>query len=127
MQTLLSIVETSLHPNFSALYESMDIEESRTNSMRKAIAMIKKHPPDFIVCEFIYGYGNNYAGINISNLDVMLHSLKLYTTTTRVIILVEKTERQYVNKLDEIFPLHAVLAQPVSEAAMTKALALPAD
>lgn len=84
--------------------------------MRKAINELKKQQPDYVVAEFFYGYGNNYAGVNISNLDVFLYSLQRYAPQARVIVMVDKSERQYVDKLNEIFSLHAVLQHPVSNA-----------
>lgn len=90
--------------------------------MRKALALLKKQQPDIIVAEFFYGYSNNYAGVNISNLDVMLYSLQKYSPNTRVIVLVDKSERQYVDKLNEIFPIHAVLQVPVNRKEIESAL-----
>jgi hypothetical protein len=118
MPSLLSVIESPSHPNYAALYRRLGYTETRVGSMRKAISQIKSQPPDFIVCEFFYGYSNNYAGVNISNLDVMLYSLQKYATATKVIVLVDKTEQQYVAKLEAIFPLHAVLVHPVDEAAL---------
>ena len=86
------------------------------SSMRKALQLLKQQQPDFVVADFLYGYGNNYAGVNVSNLDVFLHSLQKYAPQARVIVLVDKTERQYVDKLQEIVPLHAVLVYPVKTA-----------
>jgi hypothetical protein len=83
---------------------------------------LKTQPFDFIVAEFFYGYGSNYAGVNISNLDVMLYSLQKYAPETRVIVLVEKSEREYVDKLNQILPLHAVLQYPVSAQDIEQAL-----
>jgi hypothetical protein len=120
--SLLSIIESAVHPNFSGTYEQLGIDETRCNSMRKALAALKGRSFDFIVAEFFYGYGSNYAGVNISNLDVMLYSLQKYSPDTRVIVLVEKSERKYVDKLNEIFPLHAVLQYPVSESDMKQVL-----
>ncbi|MGB5679549.1 MAG: hypothetical protein WBN36_17370 [Gammaproteobacteria bacterium] len=120
--TLLSIVESAAHPNLSGAYQRLGIVETKLNSMRKALATLKKQPFDFIVAEFFYGYGSNYAGVNISNLDVMLYSLQKYSPETRVIVLVDKTEYQYVDKLNDILPLHAVMLYPVSEQAITQLL-----
>ena len=83
--------------------------------MRKVIAQLKKQQPDFIVAEFSYGYSSNYAGVNISNLDVLLASLRKYAPQARVIVMVDKAEQQYVGKLAELFPLYAVLQFPVRE------------
>lgn len=88
------------------------------NSVRKAIGTLKKQKPDYIVAEFFYGYGNNYAGVNISNLDVLLSSLQKYAPGARVIVLVDKVERQYVERLNGLFSLHAVVQYPVSESEM---------
>ena len=121
-QVLFSIVESPAHPNFSALYRDKGYEEVRLTSMRNAIKALKKQVPDVVVAEFFYGYGSNYAGINVSNLDVFLHSLQKYSPTTRIVVLVDKTERDYVGKLEALFPLHAVLQHPVSETAMRSLL-----
>ena len=83
--------------------------------MRKAIAALKTQTPDLVVVEFMYGYGNNYAGVNVCNLDVFLYSLQKYSASSRIIVLVEKREYRYVEKLAALFPLHAVLQYPVRE------------
>ncbi len=112
--TLFSIIESSGHPNATEFYKSLGIKETKINSMRKAIAALKKQQPDFIVAEFFYGYGNNYAGVNISNLDVMLYSLQKYSDQTKVIVLVHPDEFKYVDKLNKIIKLHDILKTPVS-------------
>ena len=122
MSTLLSIIESRMHPSFSELYQKLNINEERVSSIRKAISRLKTQQPDFIVCEFFYGYGNNYAGVNISNLDVLLSSLQKYSPATKVIVIVEKTERQYVDKLNELLPLHAVFVYPAKEKEMEQCL-----
>lgn len=90
--------------------------------MRKALVQLKKQSPDFVVAEFFYGYGNNYAGVNISNLDVFLYSLQKYAPAAKVIVMVEKSERQYVDKLADLFSLHAVLQHPVSPQVLSEKL-----
>ena len=122
MKTLFSIIESSGHPNASELYESLGIKETKITSMRKAIAALKKQQPDYIVAEFFYGYGNNYAGVNISNLDVLLYSLQKYSEHTRVIVLVDKSEFKYVDKLNEIISLHDILKFPINKEQLQKSL-----
>ena len=104
-----------MHPDFSALYARLGIKESKFSSMRKAISALKTQTPDLVVAEFMYGYGNNYAGVNVCNLDVFLYSLQKYAGNTGIIVLVDKSEYQYVEKLAALFPLHAVLQYPVRE------------
>ena len=114
--TLFSIIESPLHPDFSEVYRRSGIREVKLGSTRKAISELKKQTPDYVVAEFFYGYGNNYAGVNISNLDVFLYSLQRYAPQARVVVMVDKSERQYVDKLQELFSLHAILQHPVSGA-----------
>jgi hypothetical protein len=121
-KTLFSIIESPAHPNFSDLYCQLDIEETKITSMRKAISTLKKQQPDFIVAEFFYGYGNNYAGVNISNLDVLLYSLQKYSAHSKVIVLVDKNEHQYVDKLNNIIKLHSTLKNPVSKKQILESL-----
>jgi hypothetical protein len=120
--SLFSIVESPMHPDFSALYARLGLKESKFSSMRKAISALKTLTPDLVVAEFIYGYGNNYAGVNVCNLDVFLYSLQKYARDTGIIVLVDRREYQYVEKLAALFPLHAVLRQPVCEQAIEPVL-----
>ncbi|MEB8433419.1 hypothetical protein OO007_14355 [Cocleimonas sp. KMM 6892] len=121
-RTIYSVIESPTHPHLTALYQTLGIEELCFKSMRKLMAKIKNTPPDFIAAEFFYGYGNNYAGVNISNLDVMLYSLQRYAPNTKVLVFVDKNERQYVDKLNDILPLHAVFTRPFDETEIVKAL-----
>jgi len=121
-KTLFSIIESPNHPNFTALYREAGVQETKISSMRKAIAALKKQPPDFIVAEFFYGYGNNYAGVNISNLDVLLYSLQKYSSSTKVIVLVDKSEFKYVEKLNDIIKLHDILKSPVKDKKMRESI-----
>jgi len=119
---ILSVVESPAHPNFSALYRRLGFEEIKLNSQRKAIGQLKKSKPEFLVAEFNYGYANNYAGVNVSNLDTLLASLRRYSPETRVIVLVEKAERQYVDKLAALFSLYRTFVLPVTPGQMAEVL-----
>ena len=119
---LFSIVESPGHPNLSGLYRRLGLEELRLASQRKAVQALKRRRPDWVVAEFFYGFGNNYAGANVSNLDVFLASLQKYAPAARTVVLVEKAQHAYVQKLADRFPLHAVLVQPVLEADMERVL-----
>ncbi len=121
-KTLYSIIESRTHPFLTSVYKECGIDELCFKSMRKLMSKIKKEPPDYIAAEFFYGFGNNYAGINSSNLDVMLYSLQRYSPATKVIVFVDKDQRQYVDKLNEIISLHAILIKPVSNEQVIEAL-----
>ncbi|MDH3354609.1 MAG: hypothetical protein OEL79_05280 [Chromatiales bacterium] len=83
--------------------------------MRRAIGQLKRQSPDYIVAEFSYAYSSNYSAIHTSNLDVLLHSLKRYSPETKVIVLVNRDELEYVDHIRELFPLHAILSYPVNK------------
>lgn len=125
MKTLFSLIESPMHPNFSALYQQLGIAEERFFAARKLHKALKTQQPDFLVGEFIYGYGNNYAGANVCNLDVTLHTLQRFSPPTKVIMFAHRSEMPYVDKLVALFPLHAVLTYPVTAQAMQDALQIP--
>ncbi len=113
---LFSIVESPGHPNLGELYRRRQIIEVTVPSVRKAIQALKQQRPDYVVAEFFYGYGNNYAGANLGNLDVFLASLQKYAPAARVIVLVDPDQREYAERLADRYPVHAVLVQPVMAA-----------
>lgn len=119
---LFSIIETPVHPDFSSLYQSLGFNEIRLGSIRKANAELKKCLPDVVVAEFIYGYGSHYSGTHISNLDVFLVTLLKYQANSRVIVIADKSEQQYVGKLNDIFPIDKVLTHPVRAEQMSALL-----
>lgn len=112
---LFSIIESPTHPPLSEYYRELGIEELRLSSTRKAINALKTRQPDYVVAEFFYGYGNNYAGVNVCNLDVFLYSLQKYAPEAKVIVFVDKEEKKFTAKLAEIFTLHGILAYPIRE------------
>jgi hypothetical protein len=126
MKTLFSLIESPFHPNFSDLYQELGIEEVRFDSARNLHRAMQKQPPDFFVGEFIYGWGNNYAGANVSNLDVTLRTLQYMAPQAKMIVFMQPSEEPHIGKLLELFPIHAVLTYPVSEQAMQAALDSPA-
>lgn len=119
---LYSIVEAPQHPQCSALYRRRGFDELRFDSQRKALAALKRQPPAFVVADFIYAFSTYYQAINISNLDVLLHSLVKYAPQARMIVLASKDDLPHVDKLTAIHPLHAVLTYPVSETQLEEVL-----
>ena len=116
MTTLFSIIASPSHPRLDALYQRLGTTQIKLPSQRKALQALKLSTPDWVVAEFFYGFGNNYAGANVCNLDVFLASLRTQAPAARVIVLVSKEQAQYVLLLAKRFPLHAMLTLPVTEA-----------
>lgn len=125
MKTLFSLMESPFHPDFNALYQQLGIAAERFDSARNLHRALQKQPPDFFVGEFIYGWGNNYAGANISNLDVTLRTLQCFARQAKMIVFMHPREEAHIGKLLELFSIHAVLTYPVSELAMQAALESP--
>ena len=126
MMTLYSLIESPFHPDFSVLYKKLGIAAERFNSARNLHRALQTQTPDFFVGEFIYGWGNNYAGANVSNLDVTLRSLQRFAPQAKMIVFMHPREEDHIGKLLELFPIHAVLTYPVTEQAMQAALQTPA-
>jgi hypothetical protein len=120
---VISIIESILFPDCSSLYQRKGFKELRVDSIRKATALVKKQPADFIVVEFFYAYSTNYSGIYKSNIEGLLVSLIKYSPSTKVIVLVKKKEMQFINVLDAVdYPVHGVLQLPTSIAQMENLL-----
>jgi hypothetical protein len=124
MQILFSLVESPFHPNFAALYRRLDIVEIPFSSARNLHKALHKQTPDFFVGDFIYGWANNYAGTNLSNLDVTLTTLQQFAPEARVIVFTEPGDEPHLVKLKELFPVHAALRYSASEKEMQSILEL---
>ena len=125
MQTLFSLIESPFHPDFSALYQKLGIAAQHFDSARNLHRAMQKQPPDFFVGEFIYGWGNNYAGANVSNLDVTIRSLQRFAPAAKTILFMHPREEPHIGKLLALFPVHAVLTYPLTEQQMRAALQTP--
>ncbi len=111
---VFSIIESPTHPRLTALYAELDMQELQYKSIRKAIAALKRHKPDFIVAEFFYAYGTNYSGIHVSNLDMLLISLQKYADYhPELILMVHKNERQFVSRLQAHYKVDHILVHPI--------------
>lgn len=122
MKTLFSLVESPFHPNFAALFQRLGIQETVFSTTRNVHKALQKQAPDYFVGDFIYGWANNYAGTNLSNLDVTLVTLQRFAPDAKVIVFAQASDAPHVQRLTELFPVHATLKYPVSEQAMQAAL-----
>lgn len=123
IQTVLSVGESMMFPDFGELYQKRGWTEHRVNSVRKAASLIKKQPIDLIVAEFVYAYSTNYSGIYKSNLEVLLVSLTKYSPNTQVIVLANKKDIQYIDVLKAVdYPIHGVLQLPISSVSQMETL-----
>lgn len=122
MKTLFTLVESPFSPHFPELYQELDIDAARFDSARNLHRALQKQAPDFFVGEFFYGWGSDYAGNTVSNLDVTLRTLQSKAPAAKIIVVTQPREALHIDKLLEFFPVHAVLKYPVSEDEMRAVL-----
>lgn len=122
MKTLFSLIESPLHPNFTALYQGLGMAVEAFDTARKLHKALQNQAPDFFVGDFIYGWANNYAGTNLCNLDVSLATLQRFAPQAKVIVFAHPRDEMHAGKLAALFPIHAVLKHPVMEQEMQAAL-----
>jgi len=125
VKTLYALVASPFSAHFPNLYGELGIQAERFDSARNLHRALKQQAPDFFVGEFIYAWGNDYAGNTISNLDVTLRSLQAVAPRVKIIIVMQPSEAIHIGKLLELFPVHAVLTHPIAEAQMRVALQSP--
>lgn len=122
MSLLYSLLESPLACRFPDLYQELGIEAERFDSARNLHRALKQQRPDYFVGEFVYGWGNNYAGANVSNLDVTIRALQAAAPQAKIIIVMRPSEAEHIGKLLELFPVHVVLTYPIDENQMRAAL-----
>jgi hypothetical protein len=65
--------------------------------------------------EFIYGWGNDYAGATVSNLDVTLRTLQAVAPQPKIIVVMQPGEEAHIVTLLTLFSIHAMLTFPVAQ------------
>ena len=115
MKILYALVDSPFASHFPDLYQALGIVVERFDSARNLHRALQKQTPDFFVGEFIYGWGNDYAGATVSNLDVTLRTLQAVAPQAKVIVVMQPSEEAHIGKLLALFCIHAVLKYPITE------------
>ncbi|HEC18068.1 MAG TPA: hypothetical protein ENI97_01850 [Gammaproteobacteria bacterium] len=116
--TLLSIIELGGYPDFTPLYQRCGFKVTTVTTPRKAIAAIKKRPPDVLVAEF--NYQSDFRD-RTSTLESMLATLERYANT-KAIVFYEQDTRHQLDKLLQQFSVFRVMAYPIDEAELESAV-----
>jgi DNA-binding NtrC family response regulator len=106
---LLSVIELGGYPDFRPLYREAGYEVTVVNSVRKAIAHLKRHNPAVIVAEF--NFQSDFRD-RTSSLESLLAVVQR-APETRVIIFYEKEFAPQFERLRSRFPVHCALSFPV--------------
>lgn len=110
---LFDIVESPVHPDLAPACRALGYRREAFTQQRKAMQRLKHATPAVIAADFFFGYGNNYAGANVSNLDVLLRSVARFAPTARILVFAAAAERRHIPRLEELFRLDAVVTAPV--------------
>lgn len=87
-------------------------------TMRKALASIKKKTPDVIVAEF--NFQSDFRD-RTSSLETLLASIQKFPET-KVIVFYDKENSDKLNRLSALHTLHSTLTYPVDEEKLSAAL-----
>jgi len=108
---LLSIIELGGYPDFSALYRSAGFEVVTTDSVRKAVKLIRLHKPTVMVAEF--NFQSDFRD-RTSSLETILSSSQGVTEASMIVFYEKEFETQYQRFLQN-FEVAASLVFPIDE------------
>ena len=115
---LLSITELGGYPDFTSLYESLGYQVEKTDSVRKAVKLIRCKKPSVMVAEF--NFQSDFRD-RTSSLETLLSSTQGVTDASMIVFYEKEFEPQYQRFL-QTFSVAASLTFPVDEAELRSAL-----
>ena len=115
---LLSIIELGGYPDFTSLYESLGYQVEKTDSVRKAVKLIRSKKPSVMVAEF--NFQSDFRD-RTSSLETLLSSTQGVTDASMIVFYEKEFEPQYQRFL-QTFSVAASLTFPVEEAELSSAL-----
>ncbi|MDT8282268.1 MAG: hypothetical protein RQ982_05570 [Gammaproteobacteria bacterium] len=115
---LLAIIEIGGYPDFTALYESFGYEVIKTESVRKAVKLIRQHRPVVMVAEF--NFQSDFRD-RTSGLETLLSSTQGVTDVSTIVFYEKEFEPHYQRFLQS-YDVVASLTFPIDEARLRGAL-----
>lgn len=116
---LLSIVELGGYPDFAPLYEDAGFEVIKTDSVRKAVKLIRQKKPAVMVAEF--NFQSDFRD-RTSSLETLLSSTQGISESQTIVFYEKEAETQYQRFLQN-FSVSASLCFPVEEQQLQQVLA----
>jgi len=115
---LLSIVELGGYPDFSTLYEAAGFEVVKTESVRKAVKLIRQHKPTVMVAEF--NFQSDFRD-RTSSLETILSSTQGIVDASMIVFYEKEFAPQYQRFLQS-FDVAGSLVFPIDEDQLRQAL-----
>jgi hypothetical protein len=116
---LLSIIEFGGYPDFTSLYEASGYRVLSTDSVRKAVKLIRQHKPKVMVAEF--NFQSDFRD-RTSSLETLLSSTQGVTDASMIVFYEKEFEPQYQRFL-QTHEVAASLTFPVEISRLQAALA----
>jgi DNA-binding NtrC family response regulator len=110
-KSLLWVFELGGYPNFTPLFEQLGLQVTQVRSARKAMAAMRKSPPDILLAEF--NYQSDFRD-RTSSLESLLATVQ-HLSGTKVIVFYEKETQHQLDRLLEHRSVFAALAYPIEE------------
>jgi hypothetical protein len=115
---LLAVIEIGGYPDFTRVYESFGYEVIKTESVRKAVKLIRKHKPVVMVAEF--NFQSDFRD-RTSGLETLLSSTQGVTDAS-MIVFYEKEFSPHYQRFLQSYEVAASLTFPIEEAQLRQAL-----
>lgn len=106
---LLSIIEFGGYPDFTSVYESQGYQVVKTDSVRKAVKLIRQHKPEVMVAEF--NFQSDFRD-RTSSLETLLSSTQGVSESHMIVFYEKESELQYQRFLQS-FEVAASLTFPI--------------
>ena len=116
---LLSVVELVGYPDFTPLYEAAGFSVLKTDSVRKAVKLIRQHKPAVIVAEF--NFQSDFRDRS-SSLETILSGSQGVADVSMIVFYEKEYEQQYRQRFLQNFEVAASLEFPVDEQKLKAAL-----
>ncbi len=116
---LLSIIELGGYPDFTPLYENRGFDVISTDSVRKAIKLIRKHRPEVIVAEF--NFQSDFRD-RTSSLETLMSSTQGISESKLIVFYEKETYHQY-EKFLQSYDVFGSMPFPVNEDELDASLA----
>ncbi len=116
--TLLAITEFGGYPDFSPLYQQAGFEVVKTDSVRKAVKLIRQHQPRVLVAEF--NFQSDFRD-RTSSLETLLSSSQGRCEAS-MIVFYEKEYREHYRRFLDRHQVFKSLEFPVDEQRLKQAL-----
>jgi len=119
MSVLISIIESGGYADFKPVYSDLGYDTIEVNSVRKAISVMKKQPPQVIVAEF--NFQSDFRD-RTSSLETLLATVEGRYPDCKIVVLYEEGFLEPFQRLQSCYQIDEALCFPVTPETIKHAL-----